>query len=401
MERRAKQMVRARPRVALIMTTWHESSHADVIGRRLLDGYDYLGVRTMARVEVVSAYLEQLGVRHPNPRPDVGVEVLDRHGIPRFSTVAEALGLGGPGLAVDGVIIVGEHGDYELNEFGQKLYPRRRLFDAAVSTMIAAGRFVPVFVDKHLAWSTPDAIAMYVTAGRLGIPLAAGSSAPVAVREPVGADWPRDAVMTDCLAVGYGEIEAYGFHALEAAQCIAERRAGGESGVASVSALGGDAARAAVADGRVDPDLFARALSVVNLDGDQSRQAAQQVKAVFWVEHSDGLRETVVMTDAVSDFLVAARGPRDELAIRMVMGGEQPSFYPHFGWLVRQIESLMMNGAAPYPVERTLLTGGILDAAMQSLSKPGKRITPELAISYRVPDGITDTGFGMAASASI
>ena len=49
------------------------------------------------------------------------------------------------GVNVDGVLIIGEHGDYEDNEWGQKLYPRRRLFDSVLSAMIATDTFVPVF----------------------------------------------------------------------------------------------------------------------------------------------------------------------------------------------------------------------------------------------------------------
>ena len=45
-------------------------------------------------------------------------------GIPIFDTVSEALTLGGKELAVDGVVLVGEHGIYHSNLKGQKYYPR-------------------------------------------------------------------------------------------------------------------------------------------------------------------------------------------------------------------------------------------------------------------------------------
>ena len=40
-----------------------------------------------------------------------------------YPTIAEALTLGGSKLAVDGVVVVGEHGNYPRNEKGQTAIP--------------------------------------------------------------------------------------------------------------------------------------------------------------------------------------------------------------------------------------------------------------------------------------
>lgn len=385
------------PKIALIITSYFEASHADVVGTRLIKGYEWQGSRIEPRVEVVSMYLEQIGdyedrnaeARH---RTDIGVEIAQTAGVPLFFTVAEAIGLGHGGVAVDGIVIIGEHGDYEDNVFGEKLYPRRRLFDAAVATMISAGRYVPIFNDKHLAWSFPDARAMYDTAKRLDIPLLAGSSIPLAWRVPTGAEWRLGAPMSDIVAVGHGPLEAYGFHNLEGMQVHAERREGGETGVVSVRGMSGDQAAAAMADGTVDRQLFERALSALELTDDQRRQARTHPQDVFLVTYADGLRAAAVNCNgSLTGFAASARGPHDELTCRTWL--QDGPKHGHFIFLTRQIESLIRCRRAPYPAERTLLTGGILDACLRSRHAGAvERATPELAISYQPIDQIPDTG---------
>ena len=70
-----------------------------------------------------------------------------------YPTIAEALRCGGDKLAVDGILIIAEHGDYPDNEKGQKLYPRYEFFKQCVEVFEKDGHAVPVYNDKHLSYS--------------------------------------------------------------------------------------------------------------------------------------------------------------------------------------------------------------------------------------------------------
>src|SRR5262249_57845405 len=102
--------------------------------------------------------------------------------IPLAQSIPEAPTPGGDKLAVDGVLIVAEHGDYPSNDRGQILYPRRRFFEEIVKVFQSSGRAVPVFNDKHLSYSWDDAKWMVEQSRKLGFPMMAGSSVPVSYR---------------------------------------------------------------------------------------------------------------------------------------------------------------------------------------------------------------------------
>lgn len=376
------------PRIAAIVSAYYPDSHADVIVGKLIGGYALHGVPTVPRLEVASLFLDQ------TPPDDTGRALAARHGIPVSETIGEALGLGRPGVNVDGVLLIGEHGDYPVNERGQILYPRRAFFDAAVAAMVAAGRPVPVFVDKHLSWSFADARRMHDTAVRLGVPLLAGSSVPVTWREPA-LEWPVGEGMAEAVVVGYGPPEAYEFHALEGLQAMVERRAGGETGVAAVADIPPAALPAARAARRWPEELEVAALLAAGLEGHALRRARATLAHAFLVEYADGLRAAVLRFEqGVADWAFAGRaGGGPVRACRFATEPRRP--YGHFTFLVRQIEALVLAGRAPYPPARTLLTSGVLDAAMRSRHLGGVRLpTPELAIAYDPPAAVADTGLG-------
>ncbi len=168
--------------------------------------------------------------------------------IPIYPTIAEALRLGGNKLGVDAVLSIGEHGKYPVNSKGQMEYPRKRFFDEIAAVVRADGRPVPVFNDKHLSFRWDWAKEMYDTAKELKIPFMAGSSVPLAERRPP-LELPPVAEIEDAVSIHGGGVESYDFHALELLQSQVEARKGGESGVARVQFLEGDALWKAADDG--------------------------------------------------------------------------------------------------------------------------------------------------------
>ena len=116
----------------------------------------------------------------------------------------------------------------------------------------------------------------------------------------------------------------------------------------------------------------------------------------FLIEYVDGLRATaMILNGHVDDTTVAARiddgdgRSYDRLDLDVPPG---PSGARFFDPLVLRIEDFFRTGKPPYPVERTQLTGGILDVALESRIREHRRIeTPELAqIDYQAP---ADSGF--------
>jgi hypothetical protein len=116
-----------RPKLAGVVTTYFKYSHAQHIIDRFLDGYGWNGKHHHPPMDLVSLWVDQVGAN------DLSRERLKRHPeVKGCSSIAEALALGGSKLAVDGVVLVGEHGSYPRNEKGQTKYPRYEFFEQIV-----------------------------------------------------------------------------------------------------------------------------------------------------------------------------------------------------------------------------------------------------------------------------
>lgn len=375
------QAQRERLPVAAIVTEYRQNTHADVIVGKILQGYDQAG-GAGPDLRLVSLYTDQV------PTADLSRDLAKRHNFRIAKTIEEALTLGGDKLAVAGVLSIGEHGNYPYTkDTNQHMYPRRRFFDAIAAVFRKHRRAVPLFSDKHLAYAWADAKHMVDTARDLRIPFLAGSSVPVAWRTPA-LTLERGCQLTEALALGYGGLESYGFHALEGLQCMVERRRGGETGVVAVQVVRGDEIGRAEKAGRWSRELFDAAVAVSPAPP-KGRPKEIAKNAVFYlIEYRDGLRAAVAMnTGYAHEFAFAGkiRGAARPQATCFRLQENRP--FGHFAHLLRAIDNTFHAGRPAYPVERTLLTTGILDAAMHSMAEKDRLMrTTELDVRYQPTD---------------
>ncbi len=374
--------VSKRKKIAAIVTTYYPASHADVIVSKFLKGFPTDDGVLPPQVDVVSMYIDQIHER------DIGVALAQAHGVPIYSSIRQALTLGGVELAVDGVLLIGEHGDYAWNERLQHLYPRRYFFEQICGVLATSGRSVPVFSDKHLSYNWADATWMVNRATELDVPFMAGSSLPLAWRKPM-LEHTLDTPLQEALSTGYGSfygrLDSYGFHALELLQCMVERRKGGETGIVAVQCLEGRAVWQARDEGRWPGEL---AQAVFALIEDKKEGPIEKVclePAAFILEYADGLCATTLMLyDYTRSWGYACRMGGQVQAMRVLLPGAP---HAHFSYLGLNIQEMFLTGKPQYPVERTLLVSGALEALMDSRYRGYVRVpTPHLDVCYRSYD---------------
>lgn len=384
-------------RLAVVTTLWNYRSHAWHMAERFLAGYPNEGHWHRSPFKVVSAYVDQ------RPEGDLSGQRAEEFGFTIYPTVAEALRCGGDKMAVDAVLLIGEHGNYPTNEYGQKQYPRYELFMKVVDVYRNDGRVAPLFNDKHLSWKFAWAKEMVDTARAMKFPLLAGSSLPNTWRMP-SVDLPLGAEIEEILCVAHGGIDVYDFHALESLQCIAERRKGGETGVEWVHTRRGDVVWDAMktgrwSDGGWDPKLFESCLSrshTLHQAPTNSHRYPTDAQMKEWVkdpihyrfQYVDGTRATMLMMNGLTeDFLVAVKikGKTEPFSTLLHLP-PNPNVYYSAG-LMRKADEMFVTGKAPYPVERTLLTSGLVEASLHSLKDGQKQAaTPHLAeVKYAAP----------------
>ena len=377
-----------RKRVAMLITEVRRHSHGQHFLDRFLEGYGWGGRWHKPEVDLVSIYVDQF------PESDLAREREKRLGIKIYPSIAEALTLGGSNLAVDGVIIIAEHGRYKKTEKGQTLYPRYEFFKETVKVFEASGRAVPVFNDKHLSTDWTRCQEMVADSKRLGFPFHAGSSLPVTRRMPE-LELPHNVPLKASVSICYGGVDSYDFHGLETAQCMSERRKGGESGIRSMQAL-----RGAAVWKRVEEDEETRRLFLAALSRSEHRTAPEDQTFAppsmelakmmardpvgYFYEHVDGFRTAMFMMNGlVRDFTYAGlrdNGKIETCIMYLPMPGDTATTANFFNPLCWHIEQMVLTGREPYPVERTLLTSGMTLFGVESLHRGQVKLeTPEMA----------------------
>jgi hypothetical protein len=379
-----------RTKVAAIFTELRHRSHAynflmNMMGRCLFRGeWIDLGL------DVVSFYADQF------PANDMVRDVSHRFRVPLYKTIDEALCVGGQELACDAVLLIGEHGDYPDNALGQRMYPRKAFFDQIVRTMRRSERYVPIFNDKHLSYRWDWSKEMYDEARELKIPLMAGSSVPLGARRPMR-DLPAGAELRTAVSIHGGGMEVYDFHGFELLESFVEARRGGETGIASVQLVSGDAFASLIKTNAWPRNLVENAMQA-----EEQGQTERQKRPIqstgkphpeigdhaLLIKHTDGLQSFVYKHGRTSDRWNFACQLADERTpfSTSIFNGPWGNFNL-FNALSHAIASFFKTGKSPYPVERTLLASGLLEAAMRSHVAGGKVIeTPELKLSYQSPD---------------
>jgi len=182
---------------------------------------------------------------------------------------------------------------------------------------------------------------------------------------------------------------------------MVERRQGGETGVRGVQFISGESVWDAGDRGRWPRELLEAALArsdslqgltvadgrTQNLaKGDEIRALVRRPSAYF-IDYADGTRATLLMFDgAVTDFTFAARlrGPAPIYSTQFLLPPNPNVAYS--ACLMRKVEEMIETGAAPYPVERTLLVSGVLESCLDSKAQGQRRVdTPHLDIHYHPP----------------
>jgi hypothetical protein len=387
-----------RPKIAAVTNIFFPYSHAQHIVDRFLEGYGWNGTHHHPPMDLVSLYVDQVGAN------DLSRDRARRFpGMRIYPSVAEALTLGGGKLAVDGVVLVGEHGNYPTNEKGQKRYPRYEFFQQIVKIFRESGRVVPVFNDKHLSWNWEWAKQMYDESQAMHFAFMAGSSLPVTWRIP-SIEMPLGAVIREAMCVCYGGVDSYDFHGLETIQCMVERRKGGESGVQWMEAYRGERFWQAYREGVWPRELVEAALCRSHTltpsrpgfhndfpSFDDMRRLVKDPVAYRYQHHDGTLCTMLLMNGLLQDFNFAARieGRAEPFSTEMYlpMPPARTSLASFFSPLVHHMEKMFLTGKPSYPVERTLLTTGLTAAGVESLfrGKSGNETryeTPHLAVSY-------------------
>ena len=166
---------------------------------------------------------------------------------------------------------------------------------------------------------------------------------------------------------------------------MTERRKGGETGVRAVQCLEGDAAWAAARAGKWDRALLEAALAKVPVRGTRKVEEEDPAPIVYLIDYWDGLQAAVYLSPRhCQEFAFAGRAKGRDVPLACWYEMPRPQ-RDHFSFQAAAVAQMMVSGKPTYPVERTLLTTGLVDALWESRLNGHQRIeTPHLVVKYTV-----------------
>ncbi len=381
------QTAQTRPRIACLVSYWGlPTSHADWIVNKLLDGYWWHGAHTPSRVDVVSVYIHQLDTSL------LGQKVCKAKDIPIFKTVKEAVTLGGTELAVDGVVIVAEHGNYPTDLKGHWLLPRWWIYQQVIQVFEQNQRSVPVFNDKHLSYNWDDAKWMFDKSRELKFPLTGGSSIPTYFRKPE-IELAIDTPIKNSIVVGNSGDEGAIFHCIDVLQAFVDRRKGGETGVKAVQSIRGPETWAWVKRNAWAGNLLEAVRKQLDLKTEQLQETRRPNVCV--VEYNDGSKAAVISGEGVGwTYAGEIEGQKDPAIVSMLGWPGPISQYHAANAYEHWIIEMMLTKREPFNAERLLLSTGIVNYYMESnwengrYSAVGRRMeTPFLNMRYHSTHG--------------
>jgi hypothetical protein len=362
-----------RAKIAAVITVYYRNSHADVFIGNMLRGYYWEGKRRDSGLKIAAMYLAQ------TPSSDIGRAEAASHGIPVKATVQDAIVPG-----IQGVALIGEHGDYPTNEKGQKLYPRYELMEQIVNAYRRTGRALPMFVDKHFSTEWKKAKQMFYWSRELRFPLIAGTSLTLTWRRPA-LELDLDTPIKRAVGYFYGGKEAYGYHGLEVYQSMVERRKGGETGIEWVQCLEGTEVWK-----WSEANPWARNLLEEAMRHDDTLKRGRLEENVkepllFLLGYRSGLQGVVYMLTGQTEqagFAAEIEGRTESAVCCFLTQWGRP--WSHGNGLSYWVEQTILQGREFYPPERTLLATGAIEALMNSSFRGSrKEETPQLDVRYR------------------
>ncbi|MBT8159710.1 MULTISPECIES: hypothetical protein [Arthrobacter] len=406
-----------RPRFAAVVNEYWSGSHADLVLGRLHEGYELLWTPSEPLCELAS-----LHVLDPGPA-DLGAQRIGQWGVRAAGSLGDALSATGAGIDVDGVVLIAERNPRsgrpeEFDRRGRPQDRRYEMFMQVAAECERSGRPVPVFMDKHLGNTWAEISEVYQTSCRLSIPLMAGSSVPVTVRCPP-VEIPVGSRVNEVVAVATGSGEPPIFHPLELIQSMIERRAGFETGVASVQFVSGERFWDAFTEGGLwSRELADAAIEAVPHYAGGAREyytrypsntrhdlgaSPRGCEEAVVVNYNDGTRVSVLLLTGfmlrraiavrsaeTADPLVTWTPTGSKLTDVPMVGapvaapGQKKPPTWNFDHLAHFVDRFLFTCQSPFPIERTVLTSGILEAAMTSRRLGGSVVeTPHLGIDYR------------------